>query len=371
MNKFDVVEKVSLSSYWQAFFYKSKDPYKALKKLDIVKNNWHKYYFNFGRNALYFLFKNLPYKTIHFPAFTCSVLTDAAIMAGKKIVLLEVDKQTFNLDLKKLPKSMECLVAVHTFGNPIDIPKIKKANPKTFIIEDCAHALFSKIKGKFVGQFGDAILFSLYKQVPNLNGSLLLSKKSMMVNQKNENLLSFWPRIVFKTKGGHEVFLNKLRKRYINTLEEKDFSFNTSCNTFVKKLFCLQVEKFDKIILKKRAIWFLYKKLFENNKYFYFQKVLDENKISGYQFVVFLKPEYLRCRDKLVWAMRKDGIFLDRLWYSAPITERRFAKFVQSCPNALKLARSVISLPTNTCLMENDIKFLINKLESKLIALND
>ena len=143
-------KKISCFILVKSFFdsVKAGDIEELLKVKKVVGKDKELSFFNWGRNAFYALFKGLPYKTIHFPAFICSVTTDAALAAGKKVKLLEVNKETFNLDIKNLKgKKIKCLVALHAFGNPIDVLRIKKVLPKAFIIEDCAHGLFSEIKG--------------------------------------------------------------------------------------------------------------------------------------------------------------------------------------------------------------------------------
>ena len=53
---------------------------------------------------------------------------------------------------------------VHLYGNPSNLPEIKKIiqNRKINIIEDCAQAHGAKINNKHVGTFGDIELFSFF-----------------------------------------------------------------------------------------------------------------------------------------------------------------------------------------------------------------
>lgn len=367
MNKFDIVEKIPISRLLKALVVKTKSPVEALKDVSLIKDNWQVNYFNWGRNALYTLFKKLPYKTIHLPAFTCPVLTDAVLASNKKVELLKVDLETFNLDFNKLPKKApECLVAVHTFGNPIDIGLLKKHYPKAFIIEDCAHSLFSKINNQLVGSKGDAVLFSLYKQVANLNGALLLTKKDLNLKQNQEKLTSFWPRIIFKTKGFHHIVINLLRHRYIDTLEKRGFDEKTSPHWLFKRLFVLGFKGLAEKAKKRQQAWQWYEEGVKNSRYLRSQKIDKGNESSAYQFVVYLKARYAHVRDQVVWNLRKQNIFLDRLWYSAPITEKRFANFQKTCPKALQLANSVISLPVDPKFKKRDIEFLIKKLNGEI-----
>lgn len=366
MSKFDLVERFN---FWDLLSSSKKItlPHELFKKEGIIKdkainkinkinknnkNKWQPYYFNWGRNALFFLFKNLPFKKISFPAFTCPTLTEAAEAAGKEIELLEINPKTFNLDLEKLKgkrKKIECLVAVHTFGNPLDIKKIKKILPKTLIIEDCAHALFSQIKNKsgkneYLGHQGDIILFSLYKQIPNINGSLLLSKQRFQIKQEEESLLTYPKRILVKTKGVHQRLLELLRKTYLPKIEQ----FNYNENQPNKIIFVLFEKKFTKLkdeVVKRRKIAHWYKEELKHSKFLSYQQEEIGSRPSFYQFPVSLKKPYVKYRDQLGLFLRENNFFVDRLWFDAPITASRFKKFQKTCPQALSLSKSVLNLP--------------------------
>ena len=65
---------------------------------------------------------------------------------------------------EKINKKTKAIVAVHLYGNPADMVKIKKIikNKNIKIIEDCAQAHGTKIKNKHVGTFGDIGTFSFF-----------------------------------------------------------------------------------------------------------------------------------------------------------------------------------------------------------------
>ena len=372
MNKFDVVEKVSILDLINSLVGRAVSPEAVLRQSGIIRSRWQVSYFNWGRNALFALFKHLPYKTIHFPAFTCPVLTDAAEAAGKKVELLEVDPQTFNIDLKNLPKKApECLVVVHTFGNPVDSKRIRLKYPKTFLVEDCAHALFSRIGDRYVGSDGDAILFSLYKQIPNLNGALLLTKEPLALQQKQEAFSAFWPRIIFKSNGWHHLLINLLRQRYIDTLEARSFTDSISPNRLVRNLFVRGVPLLEKGLAQRRQVAELYQETLKDHPFLVPQKENLQGEPSWYQMVVRLRPEVAYVRDQVVRSLRQKNIFLDRLWYCAPITEKKYAKFKKTCPQAYRLAQSVISLPTQPGLTRMDVKGLVRELTQEIERQNE
>lgn len=118
-----------------------------------------------GRAALYYLLRAMPQEAIIVPAYTCKVVPEAALLAGKKIIYVDIDIQTFNMDVSDLkvkirPNSI--IIATHQYGIPCEIEKIAELAKENHcaLVEDCAAAFGSKIKGKLVGTFGLASIFS-------------------------------------------------------------------------------------------------------------------------------------------------------------------------------------------------------------------
>lgn len=372
MVKFDIVPKISFRLILKSIFKRPQVfPYQLLVKEKIISSSFPRnyYYFDWGRNALFYLFKYLKYKRIAFPAFTCPTLIQAAEAAGKEVILVEVNLDTFNLDIKKIPQNVESLVAVHTFGNPVNINKIRQRFKNIFIIEDCAHALFSQLNNQFVGSQGDAVLFSFYKQTPNINGALLLTKlrsdKRLVARQKQESNFKYLKRLIFKTNGIHQRFLNFKRHQYLPKIELHNLTKNKPSNlTF--SLFKKGFKKLKKEIEKRRRIVKWYYQQTKKSQFLIAQKPKVNSNPSYYHFVVRLVPELASVRDKVVLSLRKKNIFLARLWYDAPITQEKFKRYKKICPNALLLARTVINLPIFSSYTSKDISYLFTEINKAI-----
>ncbi len=118
-----------------------------------------------ARAALYYLLRAMPQETIIVPAYTCKVVPEAALLAGKKIIYVDIDIHTFNMDVNDLKVKMKpgsIIIATHQYGIPCEIDKIAELAKENhcILIEDCAAAFGSKIGGGLVGTFGSASIFS-------------------------------------------------------------------------------------------------------------------------------------------------------------------------------------------------------------------
>ncbi len=94
------------------------------------------------------------------------------VMAGGKPVLVDVEPGTYNIDVKKIEaaitKKTRALMPVHFAGCPVDLDKIYALAKKykLRVIEDCAHAIGTRYKGRRLGSYGDIQVFSYH---PNKN----------------------------------------------------------------------------------------------------------------------------------------------------------------------------------------------------------
>ncbi len=129
----------------------------------------HAFSFDSGRSGLYALLKCMGVgegDEVILQAYTCVVVPNAVLFCGAKPIYVDVEKDTFNMDIRDLEKKItpktKVIILQHTFGKPANIEGIMKIARKNKIrvLEDAAHALGSEYKGKKVGTFGDAAMWS-------------------------------------------------------------------------------------------------------------------------------------------------------------------------------------------------------------------
>jgi perosamine synthetase len=102
------------------------------------------------------------------PATTFIATSNIVIQNNLVPVFVDVDPITFNIDpneiLDKLTHRTRCIIPVHLFGLPADMPRIMNIAKyhRLQVIEDSCEAVGSNIRGRLVGAFGDAACFSTY-----------------------------------------------------------------------------------------------------------------------------------------------------------------------------------------------------------------
>ncbi len=143
-----------------------------------------------GSNALFMAIKllNLPKDSeIILPSFTWVSCAQAILLAGHKPVFCDVDLRTMNvtkeLIKERVTKKTKAIMIVHYAGLPVNMNEIKELGLP--IIEDAAHAIYSKYKGEQCGTIGDVGIYS-FDSVKNLTcaeGGGLVTKDVSKINR--------------------------------------------------------------------------------------------------------------------------------------------------------------------------------------------
>lgn len=159
-----------------------------------VKYSWS---FATGRMGLYVILKALNIQEgdeIVVPAYSCIVVINSIIYAGGKPVYVDIEAETFNIDITKIEEKItpktKALYAQHTFGLMCDIEAIQRIASKYNlpVIEDCCLALGSEIKGKKAGTLGTVAYFSSdhSKVISTSSGGMVVTNDDLLAKRISE-----------------------------------------------------------------------------------------------------------------------------------------------------------------------------------------
>jgi dTDP-4-amino-4,6-dideoxygalactose transaminase len=101
------------------------------------------------------------------PSFTFFATGHALMWNDLRPVFADCDEQTWNVDPvdveRKICDRTSAILAVHLYGNPCDVEELSRLACRRHVklIFDAAHGFGSQHRGRPVGQFGDAEVFSL------------------------------------------------------------------------------------------------------------------------------------------------------------------------------------------------------------------
>jgi len=291
--------------------------------------------------------------TVMVPAMSHVATAHAVSYTGAKVRFTDVDLETGNITFeevkKNYKKNIKAIVVVHMSGIPVnDIISIKnfcKKN-KIYLVEDCAHALGSKINGKHVGNFGDAGAFSFYptKQITSGEGGAVITNNIKIFN-KIKKLKAFGIDTDIKDR--------KIPGLY----NVRSLGYNFRMTDFQAALIYTQLKRYKKNLFYRKKNAKIYEFYLRNRHYLSFSKYSKNN--SYFIFQIFVNR---KIRDTLIKKMVKQGIGCS-IHYATPLPYFDYYKKLEGSknfPNAAKYAKSNISLPIHTKLNKKQIRYISN-----------
>lgn len=350
---FDVLDRLHLPDLFQAALRQFPAPDQLLHQVHHLSPKHQIYYFDWGRNALYWLIKTANWQTVAMPDFTCPVVIEAVTAAGAKPLFLKTDPTTLLLDQTKLKaaSSAQAIIAVHTHGLVEDIRAIRHALPGTHIIEDCATALFSQAGINFVGRQGDSVLISLYKQVNGLNGAILTTKLKVDRYRQREPAIFQWKRLFLHTSGPWQWYLNRLRRYSPQQLRRFPFTANLSPSDLARNLFSLNFDSAREAFEKIQTLIPIYQKLTSSLPQVNPVVINPKTRPHLYRYPILIDH-----RDDVLLKLRSQRIFIDALWYD-------------SYGNS-EIAKRILTLPIKPHYTPSHVSQLFNALEQAMLILS-
>ena len=275
------------------------------------------------------------------------VSTVHAILYNQGIpVFTDIDKNTLNLDPKKIEKNItrktKVIIPVHFGGYPAEINQIKKIaqNHNLEVVEDAAHACGAKFNEKRIGSLSSLVCFSFHpvKNLAMPNGGLvsLNSKKSKIWRKKLDSLR--WCGISNRDGVKYDV---------------KYLGWNYYMNEFSAAIGLQQLKKLDRLNSKRRKI---------AQRYFNELKITEKmnfNKNAVYHFYWILVDNREKFRNKMKQKGIETGI------HYLPIHKFSFYKNSIKLDNTDYVSKRIVTIPTHPNLSDSDVDYIINMINKE------
>jgi perosamine synthetase len=125
------------------------------------------------------------------PTLTYVASVNAITYTGARPVFVDSLNDTWQLDPEdvenKIGPKTKAIMAVHLYGHPCDMDKLQDICKRhnLFLIEDCAEAIGSKYKEKYVGSFGDISTFSFFgnKTITTGEGGMVMTNDETLFDR--------------------------------------------------------------------------------------------------------------------------------------------------------------------------------------------
>lgn len=176
------------------------------------------------------------------PSFTYIASVNTIAQTGARPVFAESLRSDWSLDPEDVERRItprtKAIMAVHLYGYASDMAALRQIadRHRLTIVEDCAEALGSTLGGRHVGRFGEVGTFSFFgnKTITTGEGGMVITDDDALATSLR------------KTKGQGQSFT----RRYWHDV----LGFNYRMTNIAAAIGVAQMERYDEILARKRAL---------------------------------------------------------------------------------------------------------------------
>ena len=277
--------------------------------------------------------------------FTFASTTHAIVRNGLTPVFCDIDPEDYTMDANKIEDLItdrtSAIIPVHVYGNVCNVEEIeciaKKYDLK--VIYDAAHTFGVKYKGKGIGAYGDASMFSfhatkVYKSIEG--GAIKFHNEEFGLDLYRLKNFGIRSEVVIDSVGA-----------------------NAKMNEFQAAMGICNLRHVDEEIAKRKNVYEKYMELLGNVEGLQLLKP-QKDVVPNYAYfpVVFYEKEFGASRNEVCEALKEEGIFARKYFY--PLTNTfdcLHGKYnVNETPVALRISKRVLTLPMYADLSLEDVE---------------
>lgn len=312
-------------------------------------------------------------------AYTYTASASVVCHIGAKLVLVDTQKDSFEMDYNKLADAInektKAVIPVDLAGIPCDYDRIfdiansKKAlfSPKTdiqkaigrvAIVADAAHAFGARWHGKMVGSIADFTSFSFHavKNFTTAEGGALTWRDIEGIDNdhiyKELQLLSL-----------HGQSKDALAKTQLGAWEYDIISPAYKCNMtdIMAAIGLVQMKRYPALLERRKQIIGMYNDAFKGCNVQVLNHYTDEHTSSGHLYLVRLLGKDSEYRNNVITEMAKRDIACNVHYKPLPMmTAYKTLGFdIKDYPNAYAQFCNEITLPLHTKLTDEMVEYII------------
>lgn len=293
------------------------------------------------------------------PMTFCSTV-NVIEQVGARPVLVDVEPDTLNIDPDKIedavtPKT-KAIMPVHYSGHPVDLDAIYDIAERhnLFVVEDAAHAVSAKYKGRYIGTGGTIAAFSFYatKNMTTAEGGMLTGTPDFVEKCRIISLHGMsrdaWNRYSKEGSWYYEVLL-------------PGFKYNMT--DIQASLGLVQLEKLESFQLRRAEIVAKYNQEFKNYDALEVPVAKAEVEHAWHLYVLKLNLEALRInRNQFIEELKVRNIGTSVHFipiHLHPYYRDKYGYKPEDFPVAFNNYQRILSLPLHAGLSDNDVQDVI------------
>ena len=295
------------------------------------------------------------------PDFTFVSTVNAFVLRGAKPVFVDIRPDTLNLDETQLegaltPKT-KAIVPVHYAGVGCEMDTIVDVarHYNLHVMEDNAHGLFGKYKGKFLGTFGSMASQSFHetKNFTSGEGGALLINDPVLVERAE----------IIREKGTNRA---RFFRGQVDKYTWVDIGSSYLPSDILAAFLLAQLEQREKIQLHRKQVWELYHaglKDWAEAHDVQLPQIPDGCEQSYHMFYMLLPN--LELRQRLITYLRERGVYSVFHYLPLHLSDmgQRFGGKIGDCPVTEQVSDQLIRLPFHNSLTGAEQELVIDLIQ--------
>lgn len=292
---------------------------------------------------------------------TFAASANCALYCGARPVFADIDPNTYNIDpesvRERITERTRAVVAVDFTGQAASLDELLEIchDRGITLIEDAAHSIGTRYKGRPVGSIADITTFSFHpvKTVTGGEGGAVLTNREDVY----ERLLLYRAHGITKEEC---CFVNGSHGPWYH--EQVDLGYNYRITDIQCALILSQIGKLGQFAARRKEIVERYNEAFSQIPQLFVQREIPESDTTRHLYILRIRPEMLTIdRRGFFDAMAAENIccnvhYIPVYWH--PYYEKLgYRKGI--CPNAEKLYNEMMSLPIYYSLKDEDVDDVI------------
>lgn len=289
------------------------------------------------------------------PSYTFVSTADAFVLRGAKIVYVDVDPKTMNMNADLIENAItektKVIVPVHYAGVACDMDKIMKIAKKydLKVVEDAAQGVNAYYKGKALGTIGDYGCYSFHgtkNYSMGEGGAIVFNReedreRAEIVREKGTNRSKFFRGQIDKYTWvgyGSSYLPSELNVAYL----------------------WAQLQQFDQIQEKRMAIWNYYDKALKPlAEAGYIEQPCIPDYAQHNAHMYYIKVKDLETRTDLIKYMKEKGVLTVFHYIPLHLSEagKKFGRFSGEDVYTTRESERLMRLPLFYNLSEEDMKY--------------
>lgn len=311
-------------------------------------------------------------------AYTYTASASVIDHVGAKIVLVDTAPNSYEMDLEKLEEAItentKAIIAVDLAGvicnyeaifNLVESKKgLFKANNelqeklgRIAVIADAAHSFGAKQKGKMSGSIADFSSFSFHavKNLTTAEGGAVTWKEIEDVdsNEIYQHLM---------TLSLHGQTKDALAKTKLGAWEYDIISPAYKCNMtdIAAALGLSQLKRYESMLKRRKELISMYNEMLSDLDIHILQHYGNDYKSSGHLYLIRLNGKDEQFRNELIIKMAEQGVATNVHYKPLPMMTayKNLGFDIKDYPNAFEMYRNEVTLPLNTLMSNEDVKYV-------------